>query len=104
MELILSRATITVRYDSEASASAIANALAPENDAFIEARASGTELRASTSAASPGALLHTLDDFLASLAAAEAMVEPRQGPRPRILAEGLPPSEPEDGDDPGDVG
>lgn len=65
------RATLRIRYASAARAEAMRAALAPENEGWVRARVEGDALVAEAEADSPGALLHTLDDLLAALSAAE---------------------------------
>lgn len=71
------RARIVVRFATEADARILLAALAPENAGFVRARVEGAAIVAEADAAGPGPLLHTLDDLLASLSAAEKVLSPR---------------------------
>lgn len=66
-----SKATLRLRFASPEEAQRLADALAPENDGFLETRVEGDTLVAEASADAPLSLLRTLDDALACLAAAE---------------------------------
>lgn len=67
----MTRATLRLRFASEADARRLMDALAPENGAYLHCRIEGDTLVAEAEADSPLALLHTLDDALACLTAAE---------------------------------
>lgn len=63
---------IELRYDSPAMAEAVRAALAPEDEAFVDARVEGAVLRVRAEADAPEGLLRTLDDYLACVSAAES--------------------------------
>lgn len=65
------RATLRLAFADEAEARRMQAALAPENGAYLATRVEGNVLVADAEADSPLALLHTLDDALACLSAAE---------------------------------
>ena len=65
------RATLTLAFASEDEAARMAAALAPENERFLTVRVEGPALVAEAHAAAPMSLLHTLDDALACLGAAQ---------------------------------
>ena len=66
-----SRATLRLRFDTPEEAARLAASLAPENDGYIRTRVEGDVLVAEAEADAPLSLLHTLDDALACLTAAE---------------------------------
>lgn len=67
----MTRATLRLAFASEDEARRMAAALAPENGAYLAVRVEGSTLVAEAEADAPLKLLHTLDDALACLAAAE---------------------------------
>lgn len=71
------RARLVVRFATEAEARIVLAALAPENAGFVRASVEGAAIVAEADAAGPGPLLHTLDDLLASLSAAERVLPAR---------------------------
>jgi len=68
---VRSRATLRLAFESPAEAQRLAASLAPENEGFLQTRVEGASLVAEASAETPLALLHTLDDALACLGAAQ---------------------------------
>ena len=75
------RATLRLAFASEDEARRMLQALSPENGAFLSGRVEGRALVLDAAADSPLGLLHTLDDALACLGAAEraARVGRREG-------------------------
>lgn len=67
----MTRATLRLQFASPEEASRMAASLAPENAAYLRVRVEGSVLVAEAEADAPLGLLHTLDDALACLAAAE---------------------------------
>ena len=69
----MKRATgvVRVEFGSPEVARAVVEALRVDDAQFIRSRLEGSALVAEAEAASPGSLLHTLDDYLACLTAAE---------------------------------
>ena len=67
----MTQATLRLRFASPEEASRMAAALAPENATYLRVRVEGSVLVAEAEADAPLALLHTLDDALACLAAAQ---------------------------------
>lgn len=67
----MSRATLTLAFASADEAARLAAALAPENEGWLDARVEGATLVLAAQADSPLSLLHTLDDALACLGAAQ---------------------------------
>ena len=67
----MTRATMRLQFASPEEAQRMADALAPENGAYLSVRVEGSALVAEAAADAPLKLLHTLDDALACLAAAE---------------------------------
>jgi hypothetical protein len=69
--LTRSRAVVRLELDDEASARRLEAALAPENGRYLATRVEANVLVLEGEADGPLPLLHTLDDALACLAAAE---------------------------------
>jgi hypothetical protein len=65
------KAQLLLAFANEDEAAHCAAALGPENGSHISVRIDGATLHADATAASPLALLHTLDDALACLTAAQ---------------------------------
>lgn len=65
------RATLRLSFASPEEAARMAASLAPENGTWLSTRVEGHHLLAEADADSPLALLHTLDDALACLGAAQ---------------------------------
>lgn len=65
------RATLRLAFSSPEEAARMAASLAPENGAWLATRVEGADLVAEAAADSPLGLLHTLDDALACLGAAQ---------------------------------
>lgn len=68
------KATLTLDYRSEAEARAVAEALGPDNEGFVDAKVDGKAIRATVMATEASSLRHTLDDFLACVKVAEDAV------------------------------
>lgn len=68
------RARLTLRYETPAQAEAMRAACEPENAGYVRARVEGATVVAEAEAPGPGPLLHTLDDLLASIGAAEKVL------------------------------
>ncbi|MEA3199040.1 MAG: hypothetical protein QOE90_468 [Thermoplasmata archaeon] len=66
-----SSARLTLAFESPEEAARMAAALAPENETYLRVRVEGATLAAEAEADGPLALLHTLDDALACLSAAQ---------------------------------
>lgn len=62
---------VRIDFGDAAVADAVHRALAPDNAEYVTARVEGSVLVAGAAADSPGGLLHTLDDLLACVTAAE---------------------------------
>ena len=67
----MTRATLRLAFATEDEARRMAAALAPENGAHLRVSIEGNVLVAEAEADAPLKLLHTLDDALACLSAAE---------------------------------
>lgn len=67
----MTRATLRLDFASADEAQRMADALAPENGLHLRTRIEGSVLVAEAEADAPLSLLHTLDDALACLTAAE---------------------------------
>ena len=65
------RATLRLAFATPEEAARMAASLAPENGPHLATRLEGAELVAEAEADSPLGLLHTLDDALACLGAAQ---------------------------------
>lgn len=65
------RASLRLSFATPAEAARLAASIAPENGEHLAVRLEGDVLVAEAEAASPLALLHTLDDALACLSAGE---------------------------------
>lgn len=65
------KASLRLALADEAEAQRLRAALEPENGQYLRTRVEGNVLIAEAEAASPLALLHTLDDALACLSAAQ---------------------------------
>lgn len=65
------RATLRLAFATEAEARVLAAALSPENGKWLVSRVEGATLVCEAEADAPLSLLHTLDDALACLTAAE---------------------------------
>ena len=65
------RATLRMPFASPEEAARMAASLAPENGRHLATRVEGSELVAEAEADAPLSLLHTLDDALACLGAAQ---------------------------------
>lgn len=79
-----SSASLVLRFASETEARTMAASLAPENGDWLRARIEGATLVLEADADSPLALLHTLDDALACLSAAQRAARLGGGPSPSI--------------------
>lgn len=66
-----SAATLRLAFASPEEAQRMAASIAPENGAFLRVRVEGSELVAEAGSGTPLGLLHTLDDALACLGAAQ---------------------------------
>lgn len=66
-----SRATLRLEFDTPEEAARLAASLAPENEGYLTTRVEGNVLVAEAEGDAPLSLLHTLDDALACLTAAE---------------------------------
>lgn len=64
-------ATLRLEFATEAEARDMLSALAPENGAYLRTHVEGRVLVAEAHADAPLSLLHTLDDALACLSAAQ---------------------------------
>lgn len=65
------RATLTLHFDSPAMAQRLAASLAPDDDGFVRLRVDGASLVVEAEGDAPMGLLRTLDEVVATLAAAE---------------------------------
>lgn len=65
------RATLRLAFASPEQAARLAASLAPENESYVRVRVEGATLVAEAEAAAPLGLLRTLDEVVATLAAAE---------------------------------
>ena len=65
------RAVLRLSFGSPTDASHLAAALAPENGEWLRTRVEGSDLVCEAEADAPLGLLHTLDDALACLGAAQ---------------------------------
>ena len=65
------RAEVRLRFESEDAARWMAASIGPENGRHVRARVEGHVLVLEAEAAAPLSLLHTLDDVLACLSAAQ---------------------------------
>lgn len=71
MSVAPSRASMRLEFADAAEAQRMADALAPENGSYLTTRVEGRTLVLEADADAPLSLLHTLDDALACLSAAE---------------------------------
>jgi len=62
---------LTLSFEDVPTAQAVAAAVSPDDGGYIKTTRRGRTLIAEASAASPMALLHTLDDYLACVSVAE---------------------------------
>lgn len=77
------RAVLRLAFATEADARVMADALAPENGAWLRTRVEGATLVCEAEAEAPLSLLHTLDDALACLSAAEKAARSGRAAQPR---------------------
>jgi len=75
----VTHATLRLAFASEDEARRMADALAPENGRHLRVRVEGNVLVAEADADAPLSLLHTLDDALACLSAAEKAARVAKG-------------------------
>lgn len=68
------KAILELEYDSEEDARAVADALVPDDQDFVETEIEGSMLRAEASSTSADGLRHTLEDYLACVRVAEEAV------------------------------
>lgn len=62
---------IELDYDSEAEATAVMEAIAPDNAPYAEAERSGSRLTIRARSSTAGQMLHTMEDLLACVKVAE---------------------------------
>lgn len=65
------RATLRLAFASPEQAARLLASLAPDDDGHLQARVEGSEIVAEAASDSPMGLLRTLDEVVATLAAAE---------------------------------
>ena len=74
------RATLTLTFDDAATAQAIAESVARDDDGYIQTVRRGRTITAQAVAEGPMSLLHTLDDYLACISVAERTTEAARPP------------------------
>src|SRR5467141_1113819 len=75
-----SRATLTLAFDDAATAQAIAESVARDDDGYVRTVRRGRTISAEAVADGPMSLLHTLDDYLACISVAERTTEVARPP------------------------
>jgi tRNA threonylcarbamoyladenosine modification (KEOPS) complex Pcc1 subunit len=68
------KARLVLEYGSEEEAKAVAEALRPDNEGFVQAEVAGKSIEATVNSDTASSLRHTLDDFLACVKVAEEAV------------------------------
>lgn len=76
------RASLRLHFDNPAQAMRLVASLAPENEGFVRMRVEGATLVAEAESETPMGLLRTLDEVLATLAAAEKSERAGRSERP----------------------
>jgi tRNA threonylcarbamoyladenosine modification (KEOPS) complex Pcc1 subunit len=68
------RCSLEFEYDIEDLAISIARAVEADNQGFVNMRVEGSKIVAEIEVASPSSLLHTIDDLLVCISAAEGVL------------------------------